>query len=280
MSGLLRNLLTLVLAGFRPGGADPWSRRVCHFHISPLDCGTRVLKSDKYLQLAEAAQLDFLVGANLFGKLLRDGIGFVNASQLVRFARPIGMFSRVRVETAIVFADDKCAYFSHTLYVADQAHGEVLVKMKFKRGPVTVQPRQLLGDSSLPKPPQLQAWDRALEAMQARAGASGVVRPEPRALSAELSDQHDGAQLPRDLHHLPGHVGLDAAHRRRPHEEGLAPALCDDAVAIGALRARVDHGVAGVGDQRPVAGQGLRLIKVAASWRLRQYPHVFSWLRP
>ena len=165
MSGLLRNLLTLVLAWLRPGQADPWARRVCHFHISPLDCGTRVLKSDKYLQLAEAAQLDFLVGANLFGKLLRERIGFVNASQLVKFARPIGMFSRVRVETAIIFADDKCAYFSHALFVADQPCGEVLVKMKFKRGPVTVRPRDLLGDSVRLKPVQLQAWDSTLSAM-------------------------------------------------------------------------------------------------------------------
>ncbi|NPC54440.1 thioesterase family protein [Caenimonas soli] len=164
MSGIIRNLLTLIQALFA-AKADPHSRVTSHFRVTPMDCGTRVLKSDKYFQLAEAAQLDFLLKTRLFGKLLRGGVHFVNASQLVKFARPIGVFQRVRVETAIIYADDKCAYFSHAMFVGSRQHGEVLVKMKFKKGPVTCPPREFIDTHFATKPPYVQTWDEALEAM-------------------------------------------------------------------------------------------------------------------
>jgi acyl-CoA thioesterase FadM len=164
VSGLIRNLFTLLWAFFR-SSADPGSRVVAHFWITPFDAGTQVLKSDKYLQLAEAAQLDYLIRTKLMGTLLRRRLRFVNASQLVKFSRPIVMFRRVRVETAIVFADEKCAYFSHTLFVGDQQHAEVLVKMKFKKGSFTVPPGEVIAQRFGSKPPHLDAWDRALDAM-------------------------------------------------------------------------------------------------------------------
>ena len=164
MSGIIRNLLTLIQAFLSPK-ADPRSRVTSHFRVTPLDCGTRVLKSDKYFQLAEAAQLDFLVRVGLFGRLLREGVHFVNASQLVKFMRPIAVFQRVRVETGIIYADEKCAYFSHALFVGSQQHGEVLVKMKFKKGAVTCPPGQIIDARFESKPAHLQTWDQALEAM-------------------------------------------------------------------------------------------------------------------
>ncbi len=165
MSGLVRNLLTLLAAVLARNRFDTLARLACHFIVTPFDCGTRVLKSDKFLQLAESAQLDFLVRTRLIGRLLRGGVAFVNVAQLVRFIRPVRMFTRVRVETSIVFADEKCAYFSHTLFVRGQRHGEVLVRMKFKMGAITVPPRALIGDHPAARPPHILAWDRALDAM-------------------------------------------------------------------------------------------------------------------
>jgi acyl-CoA thioesterase FadM len=164
VSGLIRNLFTLLWA-FCRGAADPASRVVAHFWISPLDAGTHVLKSDKYLQLAEAAQLDYLIRTKLMGTLLRRRLRFVNASQLVKFSKPIAMLRRVRVETAIVFADEKCAYFSHALFLGDQQHAEVLVKMKFKKGALTVPPGEVIAQRFGARPAHIEAWDRALDAM-------------------------------------------------------------------------------------------------------------------
>ena len=71
----------------------------------------------------------------------------------------------VRVETEIIYADEKCAYFSQALFMGSQRHGEVLVKMKFKKGPVTFPPGALIDSRFAAKPPYLQTWDDALEAM-------------------------------------------------------------------------------------------------------------------
>lgn len=162
MIGLARNLGTLVRAALTRGDDTPQSRLSCRFRVTPFDVGLRVLKSDRYLQFAEAAQLDFMVRTRRAVPLVRAGIGFVNASQMIRFARPIGLFQRVDVQTAIVFADEKCAYFSHTLLVRGTPHAEVLVKMKFKQGRLTVPPREVFGDCPVDKPRHLEAWDQAL----------------------------------------------------------------------------------------------------------------------
>lgn len=163
MIGFTRNLLTLVQAAFSGRNCTPQSRVTTGFRVTPFDVGIRVLKSDRYLQFAEAAQLDFMVRTRRAVPLVRAGIGFVNASQLIKFARPIGLFQRVDVETAIVFADEKCAYFSHTLFVQGTAHADVLVKMKFKQGRRTVPPREVFGECPGDKPTPLVAWDKALE---------------------------------------------------------------------------------------------------------------------
>lgn len=165
MSGLVRNLITIIQALLSRGVFTCESKITSHFWVTPFDSGTRVLKSDKYLQFAESAQVDFLVKTKLFGKLVRRGIAFVNASQLVKFAKPIRLFERVRVETEVVFSDERCAYFSHALFVGDRRCGEVLVKMKFKKGSVTVHPVEVVGPCISAKPPHIEKWDQALEAM-------------------------------------------------------------------------------------------------------------------
>jgi acyl-CoA thioesterase FadM len=165
VSGFLRNFLTLLQAWLHSGASDASSRVVSHFWVLPWDAGLSVLKSDKYLQFAEAAQLDYVVKTRLLRVLLRDGLRFVNAAQLVKFTRPIGMFKKVRVETSIIYADGKCAYFSHSLFLGSVLHGEVLVKMKFKKGSITVPPGELISPSFAEKPSHLVMWDRTLEAM-------------------------------------------------------------------------------------------------------------------
>lgn len=166
MSGLIRNLFTLIWALFAPGRFDAQSRVSCHFLVTPFDCGTSVLKSDKHLPLVESAQLDFLTKTKLIGKLMRSNIHFVNASQFVKFMRPVRMFWRVRIKTSIIYADEKCAYFSHCLFLQNQKQGEVLVKMKFKRGAVTVSPIEIAGNLPTVKHKHVRAWDKTLEAMQ------------------------------------------------------------------------------------------------------------------
>ncbi|MBA3593011.1 MAG: thioesterase family protein [Polaromonas sp.] len=164
MSGLLRNLLTLLRALRHYRSADPQSRTLVHFRVTPLDTGIATLKSDRYLQMAESAQLDFGIKTGLLQGMLRQRYSFVNASQLVRFARPVRLFDRVAVTSKVIHTDAKCAYFQHVFTVGSQVHAEVFVKMKFKKGRLTIAPCELLGSFDRPKPAWLQHWDDTLAA--------------------------------------------------------------------------------------------------------------------
>jgi acyl-CoA thioesterase FadM len=162
MSGLLRNLLTVIVALWSKGSVDPQLRTLVHFRVTPFDTGIATLKSDRYLQMAESAQLDYVIRTGLLRVMLRQRYSFVNASQLVRFARPVRLFDRVAVTSEVVYADARCAYFHHVFSVGTVLHAEVFVKMKFKKGRLTIAPAELLGDLSDSKPALLQHWDDAL----------------------------------------------------------------------------------------------------------------------
>jgi acyl-CoA thioesterase FadM len=163
MSGLLRNLIAFFL-GLRVYASRAATDTVeTHFWVTPFDSGVRVLKSDKYLQYAETAQLDYLLKVGRFFAVLRGGAGFVNLAQQVRFLRSIALFSRVSVETRLLYADDKCAYFQHALYARGDLAAEVLVKMKFKKAGRTVAPATFLTFSFDAMPDSVRSWETALQ---------------------------------------------------------------------------------------------------------------------
>lgn len=165
MSGLLRNLITIICALFLYRRKGSQTATHASFRITPFDVGLATLKSDKYLQLAESAQFDFLIQTGLIRRLISQNISFVNIAQLVRFSKPIRLFDRVDCETQIVFADDKLCYFSHHFFVRNILHAQVLVKMKFKKGGLTVSPLSLLdmvNEPAADKPVYLEKWDAAL----------------------------------------------------------------------------------------------------------------------
>ena len=166
MAGLARNLLTIAMALPRYGSADPLATVTSHFHVTPFDTGIATLKSDRYLQLAESAQVDFMICTGLIGLTMKNSWQFVNASQLVKFARPVRLFNRVRVDSRVLYADEKCAYFAHAFLVGGVHHAQVLVKMKFKKGRLTIPPAAVLGSLPPgPKPEALRRWDETLDAL-------------------------------------------------------------------------------------------------------------------
>lgn len=162
MSGLLRNLPTIMRALRHYRSAGPQSRLQVAFLVTPFDTGIATLKSDRYLQMAESAQLDYVIRTGLAGDMLSRGYSFVNASQLVRFSRPVRLFSRVTVASQVVYADARCAYFHHVFTVGTLLHADVFVKMKFKKGRLTIAPSELLGSFAGSKPDLLQHWDDTL----------------------------------------------------------------------------------------------------------------------
>jgi acyl-CoA thioesterase FadM len=162
VSGLLRNIIAFVFGLSAYGSKKIESVTELKFWVTPFDSGFRVLKSDKYLQFAESAQIDYLVKVGKIFKIIHADASFVNVAQLVKFVRPVSIFSRIRVETQLIYADEKCAYFSHIMYTRDGQAAEVLVKMKFKKGRVTVAPSTFLPISFSAVPASVISLDSAL----------------------------------------------------------------------------------------------------------------------
>jgi acyl-CoA thioesterase FadM len=162
MSGILKNLITILFALFDRKPYSLQSKTTAWYWVMPWDAGLRVLKSDKVLQFAESAQFDYLVKTKLFSGLLSKGISFVNAAQLIKFAKPISIFSKVQVNTQVIYLDTKFAYFEHILSTQNNPSATVLVKMKFKQGALTVNPAELLGVFVGEKPVHLQLWEDSL----------------------------------------------------------------------------------------------------------------------
>ena len=153
MSGFWRNLLTLLAAVFKRDPAILQAGCSCNFWVTPFDVGIRTLKSDKYLQLAEAAQLDFGVRSGLLARMRRARCAMVNVEQHVQFTAPIKLFDEVCVNTIIVLADAKFVHFQHLFTVRGRQCASVLVKAKFKAGRITQSASDLTGLSFLDKPP-------------------------------------------------------------------------------------------------------------------------------
>ena len=137
MSGLWRNLLTLPAAIFKRDSGILQTGCSCTFWVTPFDVGLRILKSDRYLQLAESAQLDFAVRSGLLGRMWRARCAMVNLEQQIQFAQPIKLFDKVCVKTTIVFADTKFVHFQHVYTVRGVTCASVAVKAKFKAGRIT-----------------------------------------------------------------------------------------------------------------------------------------------
>lgn len=126
----------------------------------PWDVGIATLKSDRYFAVADLAQVDYGIRVGLAGPFLKRGVRWINLAQCARFERPLRLFQRYTVTTAVVCGDDKHAYFLHRFTSPKGMHAEVLVKAKFKIGSRTVPPRDLLGEHGWDKSPAIQALDR------------------------------------------------------------------------------------------------------------------------
>jgi acyl-CoA thioesterase FadM len=158
----MRLLLTVgqaVLARRRP----PDGAVACRFRVLPWDVGIAALKSDRYFSVADAAQFDFAIRVGLLRPLVREGVRWVNLAQACRFERPLRLFQAFAVHTRVMCVDARHAYVSHRFESAGHVHAEVLVKVKFKSGRLTVPPQRFFPQA----PTQRNAAIDALDALDA-----------------------------------------------------------------------------------------------------------------
>jgi acyl-CoA thioesterase FadM len=154
----MRLLLTVaeaLLAGRNPSDAAV----SCRFRVMPWDVGVATFKSDRYFTVADAAQFDFAIRAGLLRPALREGIRWINLAQACHFERPLRLFQPFEVITAVACADERHAYFSHRFETPGHLHAEVLVKVKFKQGRLTVAPQRYFPQAPTSRSAAIEALD-------------------------------------------------------------------------------------------------------------------------
>lgn len=154
----MRNLVVACNAAFR-SRVTASDAVECPFRVMPWDVGIRILKSDRYFAVAEAAQVDLVIRAGLLRRMLREGVHWANIAQSARFRIPLRLMQRYTVVTRIEAADTRHVYLSHRFVSSHGEHAEVHVKAKFKRGALTVPPQELFGNLPETKPPSALALD-------------------------------------------------------------------------------------------------------------------------
>ncbi|HEY8359914.1 MAG TPA: thioesterase family protein [Ramlibacter sp.] len=154
----MRLLLTVARAVLAPRH-PPDVPVACRFRVMPSDVGIATFKSDRYFTVADAAQFDFAIRVGLMRPAFAEGIRWVNLAQACRFQRPLRLFQAYEVVTRVACVDARHAYFSHSFTTADATHAEVLVKVKFKSGRVTVAPQRFFPQAPTTRSAAIDALD-------------------------------------------------------------------------------------------------------------------------
>ena len=141
----MRNAVVACAAAFAPRLPASGTFE-CRFRVMPWEVGTRILNSERYYAVAEAAQVDLVMRTGLMFRMVREGVHWANVAQVARFRAPLKLLQSFTVVTQIECADTKHAYLAHRFVSPEGEHALVGVKAKFKRGSLTVPPRELFGD--------------------------------------------------------------------------------------------------------------------------------------
>jgi hypothetical protein len=83
----------------------------------------------------------------------------VTLTQACCFQRPLRLLQSYSVLTRVVCVDDRHAYISHRFESAWHVHAELLVKMKFKSGRLTVPAQRFFPHAATNRSPAIDALD-------------------------------------------------------------------------------------------------------------------------
>lgn len=132
----MRLLLYALTARWRPGLAMPDGQSVLHFRAWPTDLDTSLhVNNGRYLALMDQGRLDFMVGAGLFGALVRNSWTPIASSVLIRFRREIRLWQRFRLETRLVWWDQSSVVMAQSFVLeGGPRDGQVAALAMFKGG--------------------------------------------------------------------------------------------------------------------------------------------------
>lgn len=103
-----------------------------HFRVWPHDCDINMhLTNARYFSFADLARTYAIARLGVLGKLVKKGwLPVVNAEEIT-FIKPIAPFERFRLETTLVFWDEKYFYISHEYWVGKRLCAKALIRGVF-----------------------------------------------------------------------------------------------------------------------------------------------------
>lgn len=168
MNLYLRFLYMLLKWPFiKKGQSLKWTQ---HFRVWLHDCDINFhLTNARYFSFADLARTYAIMRMGVLGKLVKRGwLPVVNAEEIT-FIKPIAPFALFRLETELLYWDEKYFYIQHHYWVKDKLCAKALIRGVFyskKRGVIPLDDvLQLAGihEEHHREPEQVTTWKKHLK---------------------------------------------------------------------------------------------------------------------
>lgn len=121
------------------------------------------MNNGRYLSLMDLGRLDLMVRTGMWKAVARQGWRPMIGSATVRFRRPLPLFARFDLRSAVVCWDAKWFFMEQRFIRDGLAYGVGLVKGLFRMGDRNVPPAEVLAaigrlQLSPPPPPGISDW--------------------------------------------------------------------------------------------------------------------------
>ncbi|MBY0371721.1 thioesterase family protein [bacterium] len=159
-----RLLLTVLASRFK-SKLSSFVETKTTFTVLPTDCHIpffRLMCGGRYFDFMDAARVDQVSRLGILGLMRRDGLSINLGGQILRYRKPMKVFTRFTVSTKIIYWDDKFFYVEQKFEQNGIMKTEGLVQGCFRGKPGVVPPAELLKRAGLkierPALPEIVKW--------------------------------------------------------------------------------------------------------------------------
>lgn len=121
-----RVLWLFMTAPFRPKVEPPFGVSRLRYRVWPLDLDTNLhMNNGRYLTIADQGRADLLLRSGLWRAVLRHGWMPMLSGSTVRYRRELKPFQSFRLETRIVFWNERNFVMEHRFLTGDEGKGNL-----------------------------------------------------------------------------------------------------------------------------------------------------------
>jgi len=159
---------------------DPFGESEINSRVWPLDLDANMhMNNGRYLSIMDLGRLDLMVRLGMMKTVLKNRWMPVLSAATIRYRLPLDPFQRFRLETKIVWWDEKWFYMEQRFVIVGGNRNEAVAAIAFVKGSFydrkqkqTVPTSQLvdmmgLTDTDTPEqPPYIKSWQKSEDDMR------------------------------------------------------------------------------------------------------------------